>query len=229
MKKKIIMLATFMFVAMAGCGQIEETTTFVQNNDNEENQTMTRIDTPTEADTDIVTKEIATETVITSLIQQTTEPETEDEVTIADNQENSSAESEIMNDIINENNSQPQTEIEQSATEIDNSVVTDENTIQEVVPSETTDSPYIPNDEQTSDIFRMLDDLDYQAVSCDGLPDYTLTAPDGTIYYISISSNWVWRQPSLIDGADNEATLTKEVIDALYEEWDNLNIVESIS
>ena len=221
------MLATFMFVAMAGCGQIEEATTFVQNN--EENQTTTRIDTPTETDTDIVTKEIATETVITSLIQQTTEPETEDEVTIADNQENSSAESEIMNDIINENDSQPQTEIEQSATEIDNSVVTDENTIQEVVPSETTDSQYIPNDEQTSDIFRMLDDLDYQAVSCDGLPDYTLTAPDGTIYYISISSNWVWRQPSLIDGADNEATLTKEVIDALYEEWDNLNIVESIS
>ena len=48
MKKKLIMLATFMFVAMAGCGQIEEATTFVQNN--EENQTTTRINTPTETD-----------------------------------------------------------------------------------------------------------------------------------------------------------------------------------
>jgi len=88
------------------------------------------------------------------------------------------------------------------------------------------------SDEKTAqtNIFAMLDSLDYHAISCDGLPTHKLTAPDGTVYLLHLDENsayqYVWRRPSLIADDDNEAPLTQEVFDAIYENWDNLDIVE---
>ena len=80
-------------------------------------------------------------------------------------------------------------------------------------------------------MFKKLDSLNYHAISCDGLPTHKLTAPDGTVYYLHLDENasysYVWRRPSLIADADNEATLTHEVIDAIYANWDQLNIVKT--
>lgn len=77
-----------------------------------------------------------------------------------------------------------------------------------------------------SGLLRKLDSLNYHAISCDGLPTHKLTATDGTVYLINFDGAWVWRRPSLIADADNEAPLTQEIIDAIYADWDKLNIIE---
>lgn len=82
---------------------------------------------------------------------------------------------------------------------------------------------------QSSKLFIMLDSLSYHATSCDGIPEYQLTAPDGTIYLINFNENdvqpgWVWRRPSLIADADNEAPLTQEVVSELRTHWNELDI-----
>ena len=81
-----------------------------------------------------------------------------------------------------------------------------------------------------SDVFAMLDALDYHAISCDGIPTHKLTAPDGTVYYLHLADtaegSYVWRRPSLVEDADNEATLTDAVIAALRAHWDELDITE---
>ena len=82
--------------------------------------------------------------------------------------------------------------------------------------------------ETGSDVFAMLDALDYHAISCDGIPTHKLTAPDGTVYYLHLADttegSYVWRRPSLIADADNEAPLTAAVIAALRAHWDELDI-----
>ena len=81
-----------------------------------------------------------------------------------------------------------------------------------------------------TNVFNMLDSLNYNAISCDGLPTHKLTSPNGIVYYLHLDENasysYVWRRPSLIAEADNEAPLTQEVIDTIYQNWDKLNIVE---
>ena len=44
------------------------------------------------------------------------------------------------------------------------------------------------------DIFESLASLQYSADTCDGIPEYVLLAPDGTWYYINLSSGWIWRK-----------------------------------
>ena len=54
----------------------------------------------------------------------------------------------------------------------------------------------IIQDEQEGEltgIFDALNELEYQPYTCDGLPEYQLTAADGTIFYINLSDKWVWR------------------------------------
>ena len=101
----------------------------------------------------------------------------------------------------------------------------------EVQTASKSDAPAVADSGKADDVFKMLDSLNYQAISCDGLPTHKLTAPDGTVYYLHLDENasysYVWRRPSLIADADNEATLTHEVIDAIYANWDQLNIVKT--
>ena len=51
--------------------------------------------------------------------------------------------------------------------------------------------------------------LEYQPYTCDGLPEYLLTAADGTVYAINFSEKWVWR------GGNEQAQLSEELITQL--------------
>ena len=52
------------------------------------------------------------------------------------------------------------------------------------------DDCYILTDEEKN-IFERLKSLEYTPVTCDGLPEYTLSAPDGSYYQINLSGRWV--------------------------------------
>ena len=226
MKRRFIAITAFMAVVLAGCGQIDEPLTTVDG----DNQPAAQIEIQTEKPTDAVTIETNTEAKTTSSVQQTTE-ETTAEATetsaVADSQDTDNTESDVK-----ENNApQQQAETKQPVTEADKPITTVESKSQSTTQAETTSAPANTDNGQTSDVFKMLDSLNYQAISCDGLPTHKLTAPDGTVYYLHLDENasysYVWRRPSLIADADNEAPLTQEVIDAINANWDQLNIVKT--
>ena len=227
MKRRMIAITAFMAVALAGCGQIDEPLTSVDG----DNQPAAQIEIQTEKPTDAFTSETNTEAKTTSSVQQTTEEtstETTSDVSLSETQ----AEDSTMN-VISENNDtpQPQAEEKQSPAKTEKSAATESTTQATTTQAETTDAPAVADSGKADDVFKMLDSLNYQAISCDGLPTHKLTAPDGTVYYLHLDENasysYVWRRPSLIADADNEATLTKEVIDAIYANLNSLNIVET--
>ena len=226
MKRRMIAITAFMAVALAGCGQIDEPLTTTNSNDQPaaliEVQTASKSDAPAESTSEAET---------TSTTQKTTEKtstETTSDVSLSETQ----AEDSTMN-VISENNDtpQPQAEEKQSPTETEKSAATESTTQATTTQAETTNAPVTADIGQADDVFKMLDSLTYHAISCDGLPTHKLTAPDGTVYYLHLDENasysYVWRRPSLIADADNEAPLTKEVIDAIYANLNSLNIVET--
>ena len=220
MKRRMIAITAFMAATLAGCGQINEPLATTNSND----QPAANIEIQTEIHTDAVTYETITETKRTSTTQQTTE-ETSMGITSTTSVAETQAEYSAV-DVISENNDTPQSQPEetQSVTESEKPAVT-ESTTQAVRDN---CYPVVADNGQTADVFKMLDSLNYQAISCDGLPTHKLTAPDGTVYYLHLDENasysYVWRRPSLIADADNEAPLTQEVIEAIYANWDQLNI-----
>ena len=223
MKKRILAITAFMAVVLAGCGQIDEPLTSVDG----DNQPAAQIEIQTEKSTDAFTSETNTEAKTTSSVQQTTEEtstETTSDVSLSETQ----AEDSTMN-VISENNDtpQPQAEEKQSPAGTEKSAATESTTQALTTQAETTDAPAVANSGKADDVFKKLDSLNYQAISCDGLPEYQITASDGTVYLVNFDGAWVWRRPSLIGDADNEATLTQEVIDAIYANWDQLNIVKT--
>ena len=226
MKRRMIAITAFMAVALAGCGQIDEPLTTTNSNDQPaaliEVQTALKSDAPAESTSEAET---------TSTTQKTTEKtstETTSDVLLSETQ----AEDSTMN-VISENNDtpQPQAEEKQSPAETEKSAATESTTQATTTQAETTNAPVTADIGQADDVFKMLDSLTYHAISCDGLPTHKLTAPDGTVYYLHLDENasysYVWRRPSLIADADNEAPLTKEVIDAIYANLNSLNIVET--
>lgn len=58
-----------------------------------------------------------------------------------------------------------------------------------------------------TDIFAQLQKLDYTPGTCDCLPEYQLTAPDGTVYLLNFSEKWV-----RVMGTDAEAKLPDTLI-----------------
>ena len=222
MKKRILAITVFMAVALAGCGQIDEPLP----TKNSRNQAAAQIEVQTASKSD-APAESTSEAETTSTTQKTTEKtstETTSDVSLSETQ----AEDSTMN-VISENNDtpQPQAEEKQSPTETEKSAATESTTQALTTQAETTDAPAVANSGKADDVFKKLDSLNYQAISCDGLPEYQITASDGTIYLINFDGAWVWRRPSLIADADNEAPLTQEVIDAIYANWDQLNIVKT--
>lgn len=222
MKRRMIAITAFMAVALAGCGQIDEPLTTTNSNDQPaaliEVQTASKSDAPAESTSEAET---------TSTTQKTTEKtstETTSDVLLSKTQ----AEDSTMN-VISENNDtpQPQAEEKQSPAGTEKSAATESTTQATTPQAETTDAPAVADSGKADDVFKKLDSLNYQAISCDGLPEYQITASDGTIYLINFDGAWVWRRPSLIADADNEAPLTQEVIDAIYANWDQLNIVKT--
>lgn len=224
MKRKFIAITSFMAAALAGCGQINEPLT-VSDSDN---QTASQVEVQTEKYIDSVTSESATEAITTSYVQLTTEKTTEKATegsALSDYQTKGNAENEVT-----DNDIPQQSEIKQPATEAETSAESIEPTSQIPPQTEAVSAAAVADERLTADVFRMLDSLNYHAISCDGLPTHKLTAPDGTVYCLYLddtaSYSYVWRRPSLIADADNEAPLTQEVIDAIYANWDNLNITE---
>lgn len=226
MKRRMIAITVFMAVALAGCGQIDEPLTNTNSNDQPaaqiEVQTASKSDAPAESTSEAET---------TSTTQKTTEKtstETTSDVSLSETQ----AEDSTMN-VISENNDtpQPQAEEKQSPAETEKPAATESTTQATTTQAETPNAPVVADSGQADDVFKKLDSLNYQAISCDGLPTHKLTAPDGTVYYLHLddkaSYSYVWRRPSLIADADNEATLTQEVIDAIYTNWEQLNIVKT--
>lgn len=61
--------------------------------------------------------------------------------------------------------------------------------------------------DELNGIFDALNELSYQPYTCDGLPEYRLTAADGTVYAINFSEKWVWR------GNSEQAELSDEFVD----------------
>ena len=226
MKRRMIAITAFMAVALAGCGQINEPLTTVEG----DNQPAAQIEVQTASKSD-APAESTSEAENTSTTQKTTEKtstETTSDVSLSETQ----AEDSTTN-LISENNDtpQPQAEEKQSPAKTEKSAATESTTQATTTQAETTDAPAVADSGKTADVFKMLDSLNYQAISCDGLPTHKLTSPDGTVYYLHIDENasysYVWRRPSLIADADNEAPLTQEVIDAIYANWDQLNIVKT--
>ena len=226
MKKRILAITVFMAVALAGCGQIDEPLP----TKNSRNQAAAQIEVQTASKTD-APAESTSEAEKTSTTQQTTE-ETGTETTSITSVAEIQAEDNSVN-VITENNDtpQPQAEEKQSPAETEKSAATESTTQATTTQAETTNAPVTADIGQADDVFKMLDSLTYHAISCDGLPTHKLTAPDGTVYYLHLDENasysYVWRRPSLIADADNEAPLTKEVIDAIYANLNSLNIVET--
>lgn len=69
-------------------------------------------------------------------------------------------------------------------------------------------SPAVPDKEaagNTAGILDLLKKLEYRPYTCDGLPEYLLTAADGTVYSINLSEKWVWR------GNSEQAELPEEL------------------
>ncbi len=216
MKRRMIAITAFMAAALAGCGQINESLATTNSNDHP----AANIEMQTEIHTDAVTSETITETKKASTTQQTTE-EKSTGITSTNSVAETQAEYSAV-DVISENNDTPQSQLEetQSVTESEKPAVT-ESTTQAVRDN---CYPVVADSGQADDVFKKLDSLNYHAISCDGLPTHKLTSPDGTVYLINFDGAWVWRRPSLIADADNEAPLTQEVIEAIYANWDQLNI-----
>lgn len=68
-------------------------------------------------------------------------------------------------------------------------------------------TPPAPPAVSEGDIFDMLANLSYRQETCDGIPDYTLQAADGTKYQIITGCNHVWRN------GREEADLTPEILE----------------
>jgi len=73
-----------------------------------------------------------------------------------------------------------------------------------------------------SAIFERLDRLDYNPITCDGLPEYKLTANNGTVYWLNFSSKWVRK-----NGIDAEAVLPDDMISQLAENSKLINLKEA--
>ena len=69
-------------------------------------------------------------------------------------------------------------------------------------------------------IFEELNSLDYKAITCDGLPEYELIAPDGTVYSINLTDKWVWSSKK----GDMEATLPDELVSWLNKNGESVGV-----
>lgn len=60
--------------------------------------------------------------------------------------------------------------------------------------------------ENATGIYDVLNKLEYQPYTCDGVPEFVLTDADGTVYSINFSEKWIWR------GNNEQAELSDELI-----------------
>ena len=64
-----------------------------------------------------------------------------------------------------------------------------------------------------SGLFRKLNALNYQPMTCDGLPEYQIQDNEGNVFDVNLSSGWVWRRnPTNGKPEPEEANLTSETL-----------------
>ena len=85
------------------------------------------------------------------------------------------------------------------------------------VTTETTTVAQIVSDR--TEIFNRLDSLEYIPITCDGLPEYKLTDDNGAVYWLNLSSKWIWK-----DGIDAEAVLPDDIITWLTDNKDSIDM-----
>ena len=69
-----------------------------------------------------------------------------------------------------------------------------------------------------SGLFRKLNALSYQSMTCDGLPEYQIQDNEGNVFDVNLSSGWVWRRnPTNGKPEPEEAVLTSETLSILKE------------
>ena len=67
-----------------------------------------------------------------------------------------------------------------------------------------------------SGLFRKLNALNYQPMTCDGLPEYQIQDNEGNVFDVNLSSGWVWRRnPTNGKPEPEEANLTSETLSIL--------------
>ena len=203
MKRKMIALTVFMAFVLAGCGQIDELLTTTNSN----NQAAAQIEVQTASRND-VPAESTTEPKKTSVAQQTTEETSMETTSISSVVETQAEDNAVSAVPENSDTSKLQAEGKQSVTESEKPVTTTVSTT-----PETTTQPEAPvqTDLTISEIFQKLNSLHYEPMTCDGIPEKTFIAEDGTAFAVNFSERWVWR-----NGVE-EAKLTNELYDALVD------------
>ncbi|MBQ9899170.1 MAG: hypothetical protein IJM44_06935 [Ruminococcus sp.] len=71
-------------------------------------------------------------------------------------------------------------------------------------------STTVNSDMTAEELYTALAGLDYSLPTCDCLPEYTIGAPDGTVYYVSLSEKWARRA-----GIDTQAVLPDYVAEGI--------------
>ena len=67
-----------------------------------------------------------------------------------------------------------------------------------------------------SGLFRKLNALNYQPMTCDGLPEYQIQDNEGNVFDVNLSEGWVWRRnPTNGKPEPEEANLTSETLSIL--------------
>ncbi|HRR75221.1 MAG TPA: hypothetical protein P5191_00195, partial [Ruminococcus sp.] len=67
-----------------------------------------------------------------------------------------------------------------------------------------------------SGLFRKLNALNYQSMTCDGLPKYQIQDNEGNVFDVNLSEGWVWRRnPPNGKPEHEEANLTSETLSIL--------------
>ncbi|WP_294413243.1 hypothetical protein [uncultured Ruminococcus sp.] len=67
-----------------------------------------------------------------------------------------------------------------------------------------------------SGLFRKLNALNYQPMTCDGLPEYQIQDNEGNVFDVNLSDGWVWRRnPTNGKPEPEEANLTSETLSIL--------------
>ena len=64
--------------------------------------------------------------------------------------------------------------------------------------------------ETAQELLSLLNCLSYDKNTCDGIPEYIITCPDQSKYYLNLSSAWAWNDN------DKESDLSDDTISAIY-------------
>lgn len=193
--KKIIAISALLAVLMSGCGQIDDPTAAQTGG-----ETDTHIEISTTAETTSVEKQTTAEVNSTAI--KATEPTFENVTATENNIEASAYDSETDKPDI-----QHETAV-QKTTASENEIMPTTNV--EPVPNEiVAEEPTQAYIDEVSEIFNKLNSLSYKPDVCDGIPEKSFVAEDGTFFQVNFSERWVWRNWK------EEAYLTDELYNAL--------------